>query len=222
MTAVFISGLLIGLAGAGHCLGMCGGLSALLSVNGKPSLTRLLAYNFGRISSYGLLALIIATAIQGTAEYLYRDLMIPLRTIAGVLLILMGLYLWGASQLILKVEKLGTGAWRALQPIAKSLLPIRSTPHAYLAGMIWGWLPCGLVYSTVLWASALGSVSQTSSAMIGFALGTLPSMLLAGFFAQQLKQLWQHYRLGKLFGTLMVLYGLYTIPMIHGLLSTHG
>ena len=110
MITTFLTALLIGLAGAGHCLGMCGGLASLLSINGRPSIRRIVFYNLGRVLSYALFTLLLVSAVQlGAAEY-YRHLMVPLRTIAAVLLILMGLYIGGASRWILKIEALGSVA----------------------------------------------------------------------------------------------------------------
>ena len=219
MSSVLISGFLIGLAGAGHCLGMCGGLASLLSLNGQPSKLRIIFYNLGRALSYLLFTLLLASVVHAGATQFYSDLMIPLRTLAGILLIFMGLYICGASKLILKIEAIGKLGWNVIAPVAKKMLPITSAKQAFIAGCVWGWLPCGLVYSTVLWAASLGSISLSVIAIIGFALGTLPAMLLAGFFSQQLKQIWTHYKLHWLFGTLLVIYGCLSIPMLDNLFS---
>ncbi|MBM6549927.1 sulfite exporter TauE/SafE family protein [Marinomonas ostreistagni] len=219
MISTFISALLIGLAGAGHCLGMCGGLATLLSINGQPSILRIICYNLGRMLSYALFTVLLVSAVQLGTESLYQDLLIPLRTLAALLLIFMGLYICGACRWILKVEALGRVGWQALQPLAKKVLPIESAPQALIAGMLWGWLPCGLVYSTVLWASALGSWQLSLTAIIGFAIGTLPAMLLAGFFSQTLKRIWSAYYLHWLFGGLLIMYGIYTLPFVKAALS---
>ncbi|RDL45830.1 sulfite exporter TauE/SafE family protein [Marinomonas piezotolerans] len=224
MTAVsvFFSGLLIGIAGAGHCIGMCGGLSSLLSLNGKPSMWRLACYNFGRVSSYALLAVTLAASIQLGTDALYIDLLYPLRTVTGIILILMGLYLCGASKWILKIERIGVVGWRILEPMARRLIPIRTNKQAFMAGVLWGWLPCGLVYSTVIWSSSHGSVSLSVSAMAGFAAGTMPAMMLAGAFSQRLKEYWAAYRLGFVFGVLIIFYGIYSIPYVRQIISAHG
>ena len=222
MISIFLSGIAIGLAGAGHCLGMCGGLASLLSVGGKIKHSWLVVYNVGRGLSYLAFTLLLSSALYyGLADY-YTQSMQPLRTLAGIIMILMGLYICGASRLILVTEKAGRLLWKSIQPAAKSLLPIRSSKQALLAGIIWGWLPCGLVYSTVLWATSLGSVSLSMIAITGFILGTLPSMLLAGLFSQQLKDIWQRYQLKWLFGISIILYGAYSIPLVKSMLSSIG
>lgn len=222
MISVFFSGVLIGLAGAGHCLGMCGGLASMLSVGQNSNAVKIVAYNLGRVLSYSLFALILASTLHfGFSDY-YSSLMVPLRTFAGVLLIFMGLYLCGLSRLILKIESLGRHLWHLIQPVAKSFLPIQNPAQAFAAGMVWGWLPCGLVYSTVLWATSLGSIPLSMTAVAGFAVGTLPAMLLAGLFAQQMKALWQQLYLKWIFGLLIIFYGLYSIPYFKNLLSSLG
>ncbi|SBS32037.1 hypothetical protein MAQ5080_02146 [Marinomonas aquimarina] len=191
----------------------------MLSVGERASSVNIVAYNLGRVLSYALFTLLLAATLQFGLSHYYNDLMVPLRTFAGVLLVLMGLYLCGISRLILKVESLGRYAWRLLQPLAKSFLPIQTPAQALAAGLVWGWLPCGLVYSTVLWATSLGSISLSMTAIFGFAIGTLPAMLLAGLFAQQIKALWQQLYLKWIFGSLISLYGLYSIPYFKNLLS---
>ncbi|WP_425641034.1 sulfite exporter TauE/SafE family protein [Marinomonas gallaica] len=219
MISIFISALLIGLAGAGHCLGMCGGLASMLSIGNKTTFQTIVAYNLGRILSYCILTLILASAINLGFASIYSELMTPLRTFAGILLVLMGLYICGLSKFILRIESLGRYIWKYVQPFAKSFLPIQTLGQAVGAGMVWGWLPCGLVYSTVLWASSLGSIELSLMAMLGFSMGTLPAMLLAAMFSQQLKKVWSHYHLAWIFGVSLIGYGLYTIPSIKNLLS---
>lgn len=191
----------------------------MLSIGNKTAFQTILAYNFGRILSYCTLTLILALAINLGFASVYSELMIPLRTFAGILLVLMGLYICGLSKAILRIESLGRYIWKYVQPFAKSFLPIQTLGQAFGAGMIWGWLPCGLVYSTVLWASSLGSIELSLIAIFGFAMGTLPAMLLAALFSQQFKQIWSHYHLAWIFGISLTCYGLYTIPFIKNLLS---
>ncbi|MBJ7549504.1 sulfite exporter TauE/SafE family protein [Marinomonas ostreistagni] len=222
MISIFFSGLVIGLAGAGHCLGMCGGLASMLSMGGNSKPSWLIFYNIGRGFSYITFTVIISSALYfGLTEY-YTEAMEPLRTIAGIILILMGLYICGASKLILKIEKSGRFIWQWVQPLAKSFLPIQSSKQAFVAGMLWGWLPCGLVYSTVLWSVSLGSVTLSMAAILGFVIGTMPSMFLAGMFSQQIKNAWNRYHLKWIFGLSIILYGAYSIPIVKNLLSSIG
>ncbi|MBY4677808.1 sulfite exporter TauE/SafE family protein [Marinobacterium arenosum] len=204
--------LLLGLLGGGHCLGMCGGIAAGVAL-GTPQQSQrglmLLGYNGGRILSYSL-----AGALVGSLSWLLRDqpVMLALRSLAGLMLIVMGLYIGQWWQGLLRLERLGGQLWRLIQPLARNLLPARTLPQAFALGAVWGWLPCGLVYSTLIWASAAGSWQQSALLMAGFGAGTLPALLLTGLLAQQMQQLLQRRLTQQLFGLLIILFGLFTIP----------
>ena len=153
---------MLGLLGSGHCIGMCGGLSSALGLNSHPLKqtkspsgtlinTHILAYNLGRISSYTLAGLVV-----GSIGFLLSkglSSLIVLRYLAAFMLILMGLYLGKWFNGVIYTEKLGKYLWPYLQPLSKRFIPIRNTKDALLVGMVWGWLPCGLVYSALIWAS---------------------------------------------------------------------
>jgi sulfite exporter TauE/SafE len=106
---------------------------------------------------------------------------------ASVMLILLGLYLAGLSRAVLVLEHLGSGIWKKLQPLMKRFMPVRNPLQAVLVGMIWGWLPCGLVYSVLLTALASGSALQGAFIMLAFGLGTLPNLLAIGLFWESVK-----------------------------------
>ena len=89
---------------------------------------------------------------------------------------------------MLVLEAAGGGVWKRLQPLFKKLVPIQTVPQAFAAGMVWGWLPCGLVYSVLIAAVASGSALQGGATMLAFGLGTLPNLLLMGLFASQLQR----------------------------------
>ncbi len=186
-----ISVLLVGLLGGVHCVGMCGGIVTALSFatpNNKPSLMMLLGYNFGRILSYAI-AGGIAGAV-GASTLLLNDFMPVSRGLyaaASVMMILLGLYLAGLSRAVLVLERVGGHVWQRLQPLMKRLLPVRNAPQAVLVGMVWGWLPCGLVYSILISALATGSAVQGALVMAVFGLGTLPNLLAMGMLAKYLQ-----------------------------------
>jgi len=213
-----LTAFLIGLAGAGHCFGMCGGIISALSFNTNtgiktPKFAIQMLYHLGRITTYTLMATLLTFFFQAFSEY-YQVLSYFLRYLAGIILILMGLYLINASSLILYIEKLGSYVWKYLSPKAKSVLPIRRMSHAFVAGFIWGWLPCGLVYSSLLWVSASSSsILQSSYLMLAFGIGTLPAMLATGLFTLNLKSLWNKMHLNFFSGCFMVLYGAWTLPL---------
>ena len=126
-------------------------------------------------------------------------------------MIVLGLYLAGWWRGLVKLEQLGSVLWRRIEPLGKGLIPVRSIPQAFLLGLVWGWLPCGLVYSVLIWSLASGGMVQGALLMLGFGLGTLPNLLLMGIFATQLSRLlrmpWVHY----LAGGLVIVLGIYQI-----------
>lgn len=185
--AAFLTGLL----GGAHCVGMCGGIVAAMSLQGgeRPPVAFHLAYNGGRVASYALLGGV--AGLIGSAAFL-SDSLFPLQrglyVLAQGVLILLGLYLAGLNQSILVIERLGSALWRRVQPFLGRLLPIRTLGQALAAGAAWGWLPCGLVYSVLVSALAAGGPAQGSLLMLAFGLGTLPNLLLMGWAAQSLRQ----------------------------------
>lgn len=190
-----LTALLAGLLGGVHCVGMCGGIVAAFSfrADGSTPPFRLhLAYNLGRVLSYvffGALAGMLGASLK-LAGFL------PVQTLLFVLaqgvMILLGLYLAGFSRWVLVFEQAGGVLWRAVKPLFQKLLPVRSTPQALLAGMVWGWLPCGLVYSVLVSALAAGSAASGAALMLAFGLGTLPNLLGMGVFARQIQPFMQH------------------------------
>lgn len=210
---LFTTALLIGLLGSTHCIGMCGGIAASVGLstrqNGQSAWLILLGYNLGRIASYtlagallGIAGALVATGITG----------VLLQTLAGLLLIAMGLYVGQWWFGITRMESLGGHLWRHLQPVAARILPVRSPTQAVLLGIVWGWLPCGLVYSTLLWSSASGSWQQSALLMAAFGLGTLPAMFTTGLLARQVQAVMQKRLTRQLAGGVIILFGLYTLP----------
>jgi sulfite exporter TauE/SafE len=209
----FIAAILAGLLGGVHCVGMCGGIiSALVltshSNNFSQSLRFLLAYNFGRISSY-----MIAGALVGGLSGLMVDLIAldalrqSLKIIAALFMILLGFYLSGGWLFLARIERLGGVLWCKIQPMAQKFIPVRQPLKAFYLGLFWGWLPCGLVYSLLIAAWASASAVSGALIMLGFGLGTLPTLLLVGNFAQQLKPWLQHRWVKGVAGSLVVAFG---------------
>lgn len=186
---LLLAAALLGLASGAHCLGMCGGIVGAFSTiridkMKRPTAEwrRQLAFNLGRITSYGL-----AGALAG-ALGLYAARAVPLQgalyVAANVAMILVGLHLAGLSNWITKFESIGLPLWRRLQPLAARLSPLE---RPYRAGLVWGWLPCGLVYAALAMAALGGGPAQGASSMLAFGLGTLPWLLLAGLAAARLR-----------------------------------
>lgn len=217
LVAPLLSALILGLLGGGHCLGMCGGLMGALTLAIPPDqrarrLRLLLAYNLGRILSYAAAGLLIGLAGWAVAS---SPAAMLLRVLAGLLLIAMGLYLAGWWSGLTRIEAVGRHLWRHLQPVASRLMPVSSLPRALLLGAVWGWLPCGLVYSTLLWASSQGSPGESALLMLAFGLGTWPVLLATGMAAERLTALLRRRGVRIAGGLLVILFGIWTLPGPH-------
>ena len=222
---LLLSALILGLLGGGHCIGMCGGLMGALTLaipaeQRQRRLQLLLAYNLGRIASYAMAGLLLGAAGWALAN---STAVVVLRTFAGLLLIVMGLYLAGWWSGLTRIEGIGRLLWRRIEPLARGLLPVRNAPRALLLGALWGWLPCGLVYSTLLWAASPGDALDSALLMLAFGLGTLPVLLATGLAAERLTALLRRQGVRIAGGLLVILFGLWTLPGPHqAWLMGHG
>jgi len=209
LTAAF----LLGLFSSAHCVGMCGGIMGALSM-AVPAHARarrwfiLLSYNLGRIFSYALMGAIVGIFAQQITE---SGGATWLRWLAGLLLIAMGLYLANWWRGLTYLETGGRYLWAYLQPLGKALMPVDNPAKAVVLGGIWGWLPCGLVYSALAYAMAQGHAVGGGLIMLAFGLGTLPAVLATGFVAQQLGRLLQRRHIRWSVALLIILFGLWTI-----------
>jgi len=202
--------LLLGLLGSAHCIGMCGGIASSISLGQTPKAGKyLLFYNMGRISSYTA-----AGAILGSLDFLirYGSMQILLRSIAAFMLIAMGLYVAQWWRGLTYLEQFGFKLWRHISPVASKLLPVTSAPKAFILGACWGWLPCGLIYSTLIWSSAANSSTQSALLMFCFGLGTLPAMMTTSLLAKQFQQLLSKRYAQQICGMLIISFGLYNVP----------
>jgi len=211
------SAMILGLLGGGHCLGMCGGLMGALTLAIPPEqrgrrLRLLLAYNLGRILSYACAGLLLGLAGWAVAS---SPAALGLRVVAALLLIAMGLYLAGWWSGLTRIEALGRGLWRHIQPVASRLLPVSSLPRALLLGALWGWLPCGLVYSTLLWAASQGNAGYSAALMLAFGVGTWPVLLATGLAAERVNILLKRRSVRVAGGVLVMLFGIWTLPGPH-------
>lgn len=226
--------LLMGLTGSLHCFGMCGSIASVLAlslpveVKNKP-ITRLLfllEYSAGRLLSYSVSGLIAGwLGFQAVSwlspESAYRVLQIS----ASLMLILFGLYLANWIPWLSKIEKLGKPLWARLEPIGRHLLPVKSHYQAWGYGAIWGWLPCGLVYATLIMASVAGSAKQGAITMLAFGIGTLPAILASGLFAHQLQQWAKNRQLRQFAGSLLIMLAiiaLFFTEYLHHFSPTHN
>lgn len=207
----YIAVFLIGLLGGTHCVGMCGGIVGALSAGVPSALQNVpasgvagrasrgasygvsnwqihLAYNIGRITSYTAAGALLG-AIGGLGMVLNNVLPVQmaLYVVANAMLIALGLYLTGITALLAPVERLGHRLWARIQPLTRRFLPARSIAQALPLGLLWGFLPCGLVYSVLATALVSGSAERGAGLLLAFGLGTLPNLMLAGLLLARLR-----------------------------------
>lgn len=219
MTELSIASLfLVGLLGGVHCVGMCGGIVGALSLQ-LPTKTASwryhAAYNAGRIASYVAMG-VIAGAI-GESSIFFMNNVVPVQKalylLANLILVALGLYLAGISRGVLYLERVGSVAWHYLQPFSRRLFPVNSLPRALLLGGLWGWIPCGLVYSVLFASLASGSAANGGLLMLAFGLGTLPNLLAMGLFAHRFLPPMQNRTLRLAVGIVIAAFG--TIGLLH-------
>jgi sulfite exporter TauE/SafE len=206
----FLALFLVGLLGGTHCVGMCGGIVSAMSMGGQVGWGLHLAYNAGRILSYA-----VAGAIAGAlgAASLGLEGQIPVRMllyfVANLMLVALGLYLIGLSGALAFTERAGQALWRRVQPLTRRYLPVRSVAQAFPLGVLWGWLPCGLVYSALASALTAGSAGRGAAMMLAFGLGTLPNLLLAGLLLARLNGIVKRPVVRTVSGLLVLGFGIY-------------
>jgi sulfite exporter TauE/SafE len=209
--------LLAGLLGSAHCLGMCGGISGLFAVNASVSSLRqqvplALVYNAGRIVTYAVLGIIVA-AFGSVIVKASPSLAVGIRLLSGCIIILVGLKVAFDLRMLNAIERMGSSLWSRIAPAAQRLLPVDSMPKAFGLGLVWGWLPCGLVYSVLMIAATSAEPLAGGLTMVTFGVGTMPAMVMTGIGAARMSTMLRRKgaRLGL--GMLIVVLGLLTVSM---------
>jgi hypothetical protein len=183
--------LLLGLAASGHCLVMCGGISAALGIatakraDGRPRTGLLVVYQAGRILSYTLAGLLFGGMLGGAIALLDIDAVRNgLRVLSACALLL------GAFVAFGRVRDPGFGIgrrlWPKLAPLGRKLLPVDTLPRALGFGMLWGWMPCGFVYTVLIIATLQLNALGGAMTMAAFGLGTAPALLISAYGAQRI------------------------------------
>lgn len=203
----------IGLLGGTHCIGMCGGIMGALTMGiADTHYARrfyfILLYNIGRIASYLVIAYVFYQLVNSVQQYFALQFM---RIVAGCLLIAMGLYLASWWRGLVYIEKAGGYLWRYIQPLSRSLLPVKSPLQALLLGVLWGWLPCGLIYSALAYAVSAQTAFQAVMVMLAFALGTLPAVVASGVLAERLVQWVKNAAIRQGLAVLIIIFGVWTL-----------
>lgn len=223
----------VGLLSALHCAGMCGGIIGALSF-GLPSAIRenstlffsyLLMYNGGRIVSYT-----VAGAVMGSVGSRLLQILgqgqghLWLQWAAAVIVILIGLHIAGWLPRLASVEQIGVPLWRMLEPIGRRLMPVNTPLRALGYGLVWGWLPCGLVYTMLLSSASKTGSLEGALYMLAFGIGTLPAMLATGLLAGKLYRVARTAYLKTVVGFVIIVLGVLTLfyPQLLKLADAQG
>lgn len=230
MSLDLFSAFIVGLLGSGHCIAMCGGITTMLTsalpvsnkyeqqipVNNQniavkqSSKTALVfCYNIGRIASYCFIGGIVGFTGSIAAKNIGMPLA-GLRMFSAIFIILLGLYLGQWLMWLNRIEALGGKLWQTISPLASKAIPVESPKKALLLGAVWGWLPCGLVYSTLTWALASGNMLTGSSIMLFFGLGTLPALLTLSMGFNSIKNNLVKPILRKTMALVLISFGIYS------------
>lgn len=210
-----------------HCVVMCGGMASALGIRARAhsrdslcAFVEALLYQMGRVSGYVVAGVIFGTLSAATVHAI--DLVLPtlvLRVASGVLIALVGLRQLLSWNPLAWIERWGARFWRCIQPVAQQAAQQSGPGQALTLGFLWGWLPCGLVYSMLLLAAMSGSASMGGGVMLAFGLGTLPSMLTSSLLASRLQRVLSK-RLPKAVGSVLLLAA--GVWMIAGTLQMAG
>jgi len=219
----YLVAFITGFLGGVHCFGMCGGIVGALSLNQANPLSKssqeapsalkiALGYNIGRISSYVLAGAIVA--FLGTSIVHLSGIQSAqkvLAVIASLFMIALGLYLAGIWSGVAKLENIGKYLWKYIQPLTKRFIPVKSFYQAIPLGFLWGWIPCGLVYTALIWTLSAGNTMEGALIMLFFGLGTLPNLLAMGVIAARLAKWVNNPRVRLASGILVIILGLLTL-----------
>ncbi|MDT8282750.1 MAG: sulfite exporter TauE/SafE family protein [Gammaproteobacteria bacterium] len=206
---------MIGLLGSTHCIGMCGGIVGALTM-GLPESTRrsplkllpyLLTYNSGRLLSYTLAGLLVGLLTNSVSGFFQMGSYPIGGIVGGLFMVALGIYIGGWLQTMVLLERLGSHLWKRIEPFGRRFMPVRSPSQALALGFFWGWLPCGLVYSTLALAATAGNAVDSAVLMLAFGVGTLPMLLAMGSFAERLQYFTRHRWIRYIAGILLIAFG---------------
>ncbi len=209
---------LAGLAGSVHCMAMCGGLSGALTlrtrhagVSSRGAFAHSLVRQLGRLASYSIAGAVSAGVIGSIATFIaFQPLGLALRSMTGLVLVAAAVGMLFTWRPLARVEALGGRLWRQLSPLTRGISADRLS-GSLLLGMLWGWLPCGMVYSMLLLAALSGSAAKGAATMLSFGLGTTPALILACLASTQILRPRAGRGLNLAFGMLLLALGILSV-----------
>ncbi len=209
----YLVALIMGLFSGFHCIGMCGSIIGTLTlslrqeIRDNKSLLTLFVfyYNLGRITSYT-----IGGFIAGLLEHV---LTLPLgeghghrllQILSAIVMTGAGLHIAGWFPRFAYIEKTGSLFWKKIEPYGRRLIPVHTLSQAYVFGMVWGWLPCGLVYTALALSATTGEIVRSGLTMLTFGIGTLPAVMGVGIMTSLMARLSQMRRFRQSAGLFLI------------------
>lgn len=177
----FISALLAGMLSSAHCMAMCGALSLAGHSSGSQQSSGLLLaiYHAGRLFSYSLIGGLAGATGGFLLAQTCSDEVIALwpRVAANIALIGIALAMLTGWSGMERFAQQFLPPWRRLMPVTQRLRQSSGLSARFTLGMLWGWIPCGLVYAVAATAAISGSAITGATLLLGFGIGTLPALL---------------------------------------------
>ena len=146
----------------------------------------------------GLLESIITLPLG--AEYGHRVLQI----VSALIITGAGFYIAGWFPNFAYIEKTGSHFWKTIEPYGRKLIPVATLRQAFLFGMVWGWIPCGLVYTALALAATTGNITTSMFSMLAFGIGTLPAVMGMGMVSTFISRLSKLHTTKQVIGMLLV------------------
>ena len=215
--ASYLAAFVIGLFSSLHCIGMCGSIIGTLTYSLSPEIRNnkrilfsiVLSYNLGRIASYALAGAVVGMlhaflSLPFTHGQAHRILQLA----SALIMTGAGLYIGGWFPRFAYIEKLGSRFWKIIEPFGRKMIPVKSRIQALLFGMVWGWLPCGLIYTALALAATTGDVMHSAMTMLAFGLGTLPAVVGVGIMTSMLAKLSRIQRFKQAVGVMLIIFAL--------------
>ena len=182
--SIFLSTFFMGMMGGPHCISMCGAPCSVISAQGSRQIWQ---FHLGRILGYGILGGVAAYSVNNLAWLSNQTMSIhPLWTFFHGII-----FIWGFVMLLYAkqhqwIDHMGESIWNVMQKLSKIL---RSN---FLLGMLWAFMPCGLLYSALLVAALTLNILNGTISMMFFAAGTSISLIVSPIIWLKIKngKLW--------------------------------
>ncbi len=193
---------------------MCGGLIIALSLdiskNRKKFLFYQLIYNSSRILSYCLIGVFVNIFGFFIFDLFDMDVKFVFNLFFPIIIIFFGIRLLNVfNNFFLVFEKFFYDFFNFLHKKFYIISFLKSPYKEFIIGLLWGCMPCGLVYSALTITFISDSIVKSFLLMMCFGLGTLPAIIFAGTFYSKIILLKKSNFIFKLVGFFTISYGFF-------------